>query len=403
MVNFFKNNVNRHLQLFILSTILMLVFRLLFGKPDTLFLKIIFDLMVASSVFFLLITLIKYENSRATSSLSLIMNVGILSAIVFFIITFSDLIMSSLFDNVNLRLNNPGLVYNLVSLIYILVFVIFCSYVLLTLRHLYFLNQGRKSGIYFITMLIFLVTASISNNYFADESLSFLSNTFFIVAVLLMIFNSIRISWIAFLPKKEKIYLLILSIVISILFLVNVSSSSGDNIHSQMLDTFSASLSQFNMIVMIYGAIYFFMLFFTTLFHLPTAEAYDRKVQEVNSLQYFSKLITEVLDFNDLAETVTDITMKVSNANASWIIWRENNKLITLAVKNIGYIESEKFSKIITEKIEPAKLNSTKTISINERLDSIPSGQKFTAVSLSPIRTKGEVQGILVAAKSAGK
>ena len=80
------------------------------------------------------------------------------------------------------------------------------------------------------------------------------------------------------------------------------------------------------MIIMIYGSIYFFILFFTTLFHLPTAEAYDRKAQEVTSLQYFSKLITEVLDFNDLAETVTDITQKLSGSRASWIIWKNGTK-----------------------------------------------------------------------------
>jgi serine phosphatase RsbU (regulator of sigma subunit) len=170
-----------------------------------------------------------------------------------------------------------------------------------------------------------------------------------------------------------------------------------------MLDAISPSLSQFNIVVMVYGVIYFFMLFFTTLFHLPTAEAYDRKAQEVTSLQYFSKLITEVLDFNDLAETVTDITMKVSNSNASWIIWKENDKLVPIAAKNIGFVESEKLSKIISDKIEFSKLNSTKTINIKEQSDSDYSGPQFVEVTLSPIKTRGEVQGIIISAKSSGK
>ena len=141
-----------------------------------------------------------------------------------------------------------------------------------------------------------------------------------------MVFNSIRISWIAFLTKKEKIYLLLLSFFITSLFIVNIINSSGENVYSQILVGFSPALKQFNHIIMIYGSIYFFILFFTTLFHLPTAEAYDRKAQEVTSLQYFSKLITEVLDFNDLAETVTDITQKLSGSRASWIIWKNGIK-----------------------------------------------------------------------------
>jgi serine phosphatase RsbU (regulator of sigma subunit) len=403
MIQLLKNNVNRQLQLFILSGLLLLIFKLIIGKADTIFLKIFLDIILSSTVFFLLLTLIRYENSRATSNLSLIMNVGILNAIIFFVIIFSDFLMSALFENVNTRIKDPGLVYNLVSFLYAMIFVIFLSYVLLTLRHLYFLNQGKNVKIYFNTMLVFFVLTGITNNYFSDDNLSFLTNTFFVVAVLLMFFNSIRISWIAFLPKKDKVYLLILSVIISILFVVNASNSSGDNIHSQMIDTISPSISQFNIVVMVYGAVYFFMLFFTTLFHLPTAEAYDRKAQEVTSLQYFSKLITEVLDFNDLAETVTDITMKVSNSNASWIIWNENDKLVPIAVKNIGFVESEKLSKIISDKTDFSKLISTKTINISEPVNSEYSGQQFVLVSLSPIKTKGEVRGIIVAAKTSGK
>jgi serine phosphatase RsbU (regulator of sigma subunit) len=321
----------------------------------------------------------------------------------FFIIKFSDFLMPYLFDNVNLRLQNPGLGYNLVSLFYILVFVGFISYFLLVLRHLFYLNQRKNVKIYFNTMLIFFVLAALSNNFFQDKSVSFLSNTFFIVAVLLMIFNSIRISWMAFLSKREKIYLLILSLVISVLFIVNISSSSGDNIHSQIMDAFSPSLSQFNTIVMVYGSIYFFVLFFTTLFHLPTAEVYDRKAQEVNSLQYFSKLITEVLDFNDLAETVTDIALKLSGSGAAWIIWKEDGKLISLANKNIGYVESDKLSQQITERIEFEKLNVTKTLQFKEKVNEGVQGNRFSIISVSPIKTRGVVQGILVAAKAAGQ
>jgi len=312
MIKISRNIVTTQLQLFLLVAFLLFVFKLIFGSPDTVYLKILLDLMIAGSIFFLLLALIKFENSRSTAPLSLIMNVGILLALMFFIITFSDYLMPSIFDNINLKLKNPGLVYNIVSVFYILVFVGFVSYFLLTLRHFFFLYQGKNTRVYFNTMLIFFILASLSDNFFVDESVSFISNTFFIVSVLLMIFNSIRISWIAFLSKKEKIYLLLLSFVITTLFIVNITNSSGDNIHSQILYAFSPSFKQFNLIIMVYGSIYFFILFFTTLFHLPTAEAYDRKAQEVTSLQYFSKLITEVLDFNDLAETVTDIAQKLS-------------------------------------------------------------------------------------------
>jgi len=331
------------------------------------------------------------------------MNVGILSAIMFFIITFSDYLMPSIFDNINLKLKNPGLVYDIVSVFYVLVFIGFVSYFLLTLRHFFFLNQGRNIRIYFNTMLVFFILASLSGNFFQAESVSFLSSTFFIVSVLLMVFNSIRISWIAFLSKKEKIYLLLLSFVITTLFIVNINNSSGDNIHSQMLNAFSPSLKQFNVIVMVYGSIYFLILFFTTLFHLPTAEAYDRKAQEVTSLQYFSKLITEVLDFNDLAETVTDIAQKLSGSKATWIIWKNGAKQNSLAAKNIGFVESDKVTKHILERISFENLTSTRTFNLKEKISEVSSNNLLSVVSVSPIKTRGETQGILVAAKGSGQ
>jgi serine phosphatase RsbU (regulator of sigma subunit) len=403
MVKISRNIVTTQLQLFFLAASLLFIFKIFFGSSDSVYLRIILDLLIAASIFFLLLALIRFENSRTTATLSLIMNVGILSAIMFFIITFSDYLMPSIFDNINLKLKNPGLVYDIVSVFYVLIFIGFVSYFLLTLRHFFFLNQGRNVRIYFNTMLVFFILASLSGNFFQDESVSFLSSTFFIVSVLLMVFNSIRISWIAFLSKKEKIYLLLLSFVITTLFIVNINNSSGDNIHSQMLNAFSPSLKLFNVIVMVYGSIYFLILFFTTLFHLPTAEAYDRKAQEVTSLQYFSKLITEVLDFNDLAETVTDIAQKLSGSKATWIIWKNGAKQNSLAAKNIGFVESDKVTNQILERISFENLTSTRTFNLKEKISEGSTSNSLSVVSVSPIKTRGETQGILVAAKGSGQ
>ena len=394
-----ENIVNTQLQLFFLSAFLLFISRMFFGSPDSLVLKLLFDLLIGCAIFFLLLSFIKFENKRGVSPLSLVMNVGILSAIMFFIIKFSDFLLPYLFDNLKDRLKNPTLLSELVSLIYLILFIGFISYFLQTLRHLFYLNQRKNVKVYFNTMLIFFVLASLSNNYLNNPGVSFLKNTFFIVAIMLMVFNSMRISWIAFLSKKEKLYLIILSLFISVLFIVIIVSSSSDNLYSNIIDAFSPSLSKFNVIVMVYGSIYFFVLFFTTLFHLPTAEVYDRKAQEVTSLQYFSKLITQVLDFDELAETVTDITLKISGSSAAWIIWKENGKFNSIANKNIGYVESDKLTKFITDKIEFAKLESTKILHIKERLFEGDQAAKFSTILLSPIKTRGSVQGILVAAK----
>lgn len=183
------------------------------------------------------------------------------------------------------------------------------------------------------------------------------------------------------------------------LFIVNLVNSGQGNIHYQMLTSFSPSLARFLNILMIYGAIYFSVLFFTTLFHLPTAEAYDRKAQEVSSLQYFSKLITEVLDFNDLAKTVTEIALKVCNADAAWILWKESKEFTTIAHKNIGYIDAREISNFLYGKIRNKPLSGTEIYSLEkfERLSSL--SENYFSAAVSPLKTHTETRGYLIVSK----
>ena len=306
--------------------------------------------------------------------------------------------MSLFFNDVSENLSNPGLIFNISTFVYLLLIVGFIIYVFVTIRHLFFLRQSGSHQIYFNTMLVFFVLASLAAYYFRNTELSFLSDTFLIVSVLLMVINSLRISWIAFIVKKEKIALLVLSIIIAVLFIVNLSNSGDAAIHSRMLNSFAPSLSEFTTIVMLYGTIYFSVLFFTTLFHIPTAEAFDRKAEEVSSLQYFSKLITQVLDFNELAETVTDITTRVSNANASWIIWKED-EYVSIANKNIGFVDSDLINKYIMKKIDRENLNETTFLKLNDFEESVNLSQPYKAIAVSPLKARGEVKGLLVAVR----
>lgn len=198
-------------------------------------------------------------------------------------------------------------------------------------------------------MLVFFILTSLSESLFSGEELSFIRNTFFAISILLIIINSMRISWIAFTVKKEKWLLLAVSVIISLLFIFILINSSVDETHGQMIAGFSPALQKFSSLVLIYGIVYFGFLFFTTMFHIPTADVYDRKAQEVSSLQYFSKLITQVFDYNDLAETIVDITTKVGSAEAAWITRNEKFKHEIMAIKNIAYVDAGKIIDYVFE------------------------------------------------------
>ncbi len=327
------------------------------------------------------------------------MNIGILSAFIFFLIFFYSSIISLFFENVNDDLSNTGFLSTIFTFVYFLLIIGFTTYVLVALRHLFFLGQSSNKNIYFNTMIVFFLLASLSIRFSTSDELSFISTTFFIVSALLMLINSLRISWIAFLTKKEKITLLFLSVVITVLFIVNASNTGNDSSINLSFLSFSKSFNFFVSLILIYGAIYFSVLFFTTLFHIPTAEAFDRKAQEVSSLQYFSKLITQVLDFDELTETVTDITTKVSNADASWIIWKEHNDFVPIANNNIGFVDSELINKFILRKVSWDGLSETTFLKLTEFDELVKVSKLYKALAVSPLKAHGKVKGLLVAVR----
>ncbi len=387
---------NIQFRLFLGSSGALLVFNLLFSGSELIVYKLVTDLLIISAISFLFLFLMDIFEMRNASPLSLIMNIGILNAFIFFLIMFSDSIMSLLFENVNEKLNNPSLVSTIITLAYIFLIVGFIIYVFITLRHLFFFKQSGNQKIFFYTMFVFFVLDSLTSQYFGTNELSFISDTFMILSFLLMLLNSLRISWIAFIVKKEKIALLVISIVIAVLFIVNLNNSGDATIHGKMLSSISPSLKEFTDIIMLYAAIYFSVLFFTTLFHIPTAEAFDRKAEEVSSLQYFSKLITQVLEYNELAETITDIAIRVSGADASWIIWKEKDEFISLANKNIGIVDSILLNKFILMKVDWENLDDTIFLKLADIEVQSKLSQKYRAMAISPLKAHGKAQGLLV-------
>jgi len=395
----FRLKHNIKLQLFLASAGILLLYKLFFFTEGSFFSRFFNEAIV----FFTLLFMTSYANDvfseKKITPLSLVMNLGILSAVIFIAVLFSDTLLPLLFGKITDTLKNPDLFFTFISFLYVLFFGAVVSYSFLILKELYFLKRKKTGSIYFNTMILFFLLASAATilNLFPD--LSYIRNTFFIISIILIIVNSIKISWIAFITKKEKLSLLPLSVFICVLFFVNLFGSSEDNSHYQMLTGFSSALAQFYSIIMLYGGIYFAVLFFTTLFHIPTAEAFDRKAQEVSSLQYFSRLITRVLDFNELTETVTDIALKVTTADAAWIAWKYDDLLKPIAQKNIGFVDAELINNYLFKRKNFTEPSSSYTESLLKFDKKEQLNEQYTSVIVEPIKTHNEVRGYLVLTK----
>ncbi|MBI2619574.1 MAG: GAF domain-containing protein, partial [Ignavibacteriales bacterium] len=148
---------------------------------------------------------------------------------------------------------------------------------------------------------------------------AFVVTFLFALAIVMIVINSFRQNWIVFLSRREKFYALIYSALLFVIFIILSLLLTNRTFLNKAVLFFSAPLEQFVLLNSISGSVYFGMAFVSTLFHLPTAEVYERKRSELSSLHNLSRLVTQVFDFRDLVNTVTQMTREVCGAESSWL------------------------------------------------------------------------------------
>jgi phosphoserine phosphatase RsbU/P len=141
----------------------------------------------------------------------------------------------------------------------------------------------------------------------------------FLVTVFLSVVISFRLPWIVHLTKKQKLSTLGIAFLLFIVLVQLVILLGRNSLLNRSLLYYSYPLREFALVVAVFGAVYVGMTGISTLFHLPTAEAFDRKRSEVTSLHTLSKLVTQSFDERELIETVTSMTLQVVEASRCWV------------------------------------------------------------------------------------
>ncbi|MCX6168766.1 MAG: SpoIIE family protein phosphatase [Ignavibacteriales bacterium] len=386
----------RGLENAVIVFILLFLFNLIFPQHDTILLFIGNEILVFITVFFSFNYVSGFLNSKVDSPLSLVLNAGILAALIFFTVSIVKALLGSQSSG-----NGIGFFNSLFSVLLNFVFICAIVYIFSTFRELSFLRQKKDPSTYFNTMLAFFGLSFISNIFLKfDPTFSYPKESFTVVTIVLIFLNSLRVSWIAFLTKRQKYYLLVISVVLSILFALDYSIVNDEtSIMQKILFAFSPGLQTFISLLMIYGIINFGVIFFTTLFHLPTAEAFDRKADEVSSMMDLTKLVTQVFDFKELAETITTITARVCNADSAWLITKKGNDIELGSVHNIGFVDADR----ITNQLFGSGENDYDTIEIIQYDEINPviknNDQRFKSIAIAPLKVHGNVNGYLFAAR----
>ena len=191
--------------------------------------------------------------------------------------------------------------------------------VLLTIHDLILFKRRQTARRYYYGYFIVLLVSAGINIPSLQLGNNIIASLLFATAILMIIINSFRQNWIVFLSKREKIYSILYSVFLFIAFIVMDVYLVQHNGGKSTVAHYSQSLFTFIQLNMLLGTIYFGVTFVSALFHLPTAEVFERKQSELSSLHNLSRLVTEVFDFNDLVNTVTQMTTEVCGARSVWL------------------------------------------------------------------------------------
>lgn len=200
-----------------------------------------------------------------------------------------------------------------------LMLAIVALYILFVLKDFILFKRKKTTRRYYILYLVLLVVACVIELPIFRLNDTVISSIVFSASIVLISINSFRQNWIVYLSKREKIYSIIYSVLLFLILVVLDVFLAHDGGSNRAIATYSHPLHTFIQLNIIFGTVYFSITFVSTLFHLPTAEVFERKQSELHSLHNLGRLITQVFDFNDLVNTVTQMTSEVCGARSVWL------------------------------------------------------------------------------------
>jgi phosphoserine phosphatase RsbU/P len=276
-------------------------------------------------------------------------------------------------------------------------------------KELIFQKRKRNTSRNFWILFIVVLVASLSTLTHRPLDSSLWTEILTGLAIGLVIFNSFRLSWIAYLPRKEKIYALFYSLLAFFGFLaISIIISVQDGWTQKGIYYYCSSLFTFVQLSTILGAIYFGMSFISTLFHLPTAEAFDRKQSEISSLHNLGRLINQVFDLKDLSETAVKMVTEVVQATSAWLeIIRNEGEVNSIELMSSHNISEHEIQSLLGNgdtSIRSTVFQTKKAVMIDDvredkRTKHFPIMKTVGSLLIIPLLSHGNVIGVLFATK----
>jgi len=316
---------------------------------------------------------------------------------------------SSSFSLHNLFAFYPALETIFLRMLISVFFTLFMINILILLRTLVFYKSRRKTHRLFHASLVLLgglvVYGHLSRTVVQVEW-TFQGRTPFEwillgFLLLFLVILSFRSSWVTYLNRRQKYLAFWGGLAVLPAIILVFRSNVLDEI-----SRFSLTVGAFDSFVFYFITIYLAFTEINLLLHLPTASIFDKKMNEIASLQNLSRMISTVLEYNRVIEKVTELARDVLRADGTWLEMVENGSEVRVVSSN-GLSQKElarlpvKFEKSITSWV----LENRRSLLINEisrdsRSSYLRKWKKNIGSLLSvPLVSQNRVLGVLHAIK----
>ena len=132
--------------------------------------------------------------------------------------------------------------------------------------------------------------------------------------LLILVILSFRTSWVTYLNKRQKY-----TAFWAGLLLIPGPFFIWQSKTLDIISHYSITVGTFDSFVFDFFRIYLILAEINLLLHLPTATIFDKKMTEISSLQNLSRIISSVLNYDEVVAKVTLLAKDVLHADYTWL------------------------------------------------------------------------------------
>lgn len=208
--------------------------------------------------------------------------------------------------------------------------VSFAFLILILLRDLVQFKRTKRSMRNWTLMLALMAfTSLLSFMRSPQEELSIIQGVALLPTVGLMVTNSFRLSWVAYLSFREKTTIIGLSMLMLAVIGTGMATGGDEGFlprAGMYLQHYSYPVGSFTLLVMIFAILYSLTALLSLIFHLPTTSDFQKKAGEMAAMHSLTTLVSQVFDPERLFASITESPVEAGTAQTTWLAIRDSRR-----------------------------------------------------------------------------